>query len=73
MTKLEHAYTYWVRVQDQRFQKQPKDKNFDENKLTELDTFDTVSTARTDQVGRALLAGPAAPQETHCHAIRKYP
>ena len=41
-TKLEHAYTFWVKVQEHNFQKK-KDDKFTPNELIDIESVDTVS------------------------------
>ena len=42
--KLEHAYTFWVKIQEQNFQKKKEDKSgFNQNELMEIESIDTVS------------------------------
>jgi hypothetical protein len=41
-TKLEKAYTLWVMIREQTFQKKKQDA-YDPNELQEITSFDTVS------------------------------
>ena len=54
---MEHAYTFWVKVQEQNFQKK-KDDKFSPNELMEIETVDTVSIPPTVLTGiRLNLSG----------------
>lgn len=41
-TQLQHAYTFWVKIQDQSYQKKKQFDKF-EDELKEIDTVNTVS------------------------------
>jgi len=41
-TELEHAYTIWVKIQEQTYK--GKANKFDGDELKEIETFNTVST-----------------------------
>lgn len=42
-TKLEHSYTYWVKIQESLMQKKKRDGKF-EDELKEIETISSVST-----------------------------
>ena len=43
-TSLQHSYTYWVMVQEQKFSKKKDKQDTFEDELREIETVDTVST-----------------------------
>ena len=71
--KLQHKYTFWAMIREQNYKN--KD-NFDENKLVEIESCDTVSTLSFDEliflnifIGTRLLDGISTFEKTYCHAI----
>ena len=71
-TKLEHAYTIWVKIQEQNFAKKRNDK-YDGDELKGIETIATVSISLNSSVifniGRAILDAIATFKETYCNAL----
>lgn len=71
--KLQKKYTIWAMIREQHYK---KNNDFDENKLIELESFDTVSTLcfilmRFKQIiGLRLLDGVLTFEKTNRHALR---